>query len=69
MFELVVKILRKGILGLATTNSRIHFVVFICLDNGQSISEDTFSCEGSQILKGLFTSNFIESVAIRVLIK
>ena len=33
--ELVVKILREGILGVATLNMRIHFVVFICLDNGQ----------------------------------
>ena len=34
-------------MGLATFNSRIHFVVLICLDNGQSIIEDTFSGEGS----------------------
>ena len=35
--ELVAKILGEGILGVATINIRIHFVVFICLDNGQSI--------------------------------
>ena len=32
-------------MGLATTNKRIHLVVFICLDNGQSNLENTFSCE------------------------
>ena len=52
-------------MGVATINTRIHFVVFICLDNGQSIIEDTFSCEESQILEGLFTSNFIVSVVIK----
>ena len=56
-------------MGLATPNTRIHFVVFICLDNGQSISENTFSCEGSQVLEGFFTGNSIEIVVPRVLIK
>ena len=61
--ELVVKILGKGIMGLATQNMRIHFVVFICLDNGQSTIEDILSCEGSQILKCLLTNISIVVVA------
>ena len=35
--ELVDKILREGMLGVATSNSRIRLVVFICLDNGKGI--------------------------------
>ena len=67
--ELVGKIVGKGIMGITTSNFKTYFLVFICLDNGQCILERIFSCKVSQMLKDLFTSEFIESVIPRVLIK